>query len=251
MDVCHSIFEDVFSVQETGGNESIAEAANIINHTLDSVRMAVQPDLPTQFVADSIGSMLQDNGVDPGYIISISPEDVAWHGIPGDRLLGRGEIVTIDVACSVRGWWTDISITVPVSDIDEKRLRLIEAAREGTKTLINCTKKNSNGRENAAKMSDHCKRYDVRLISEGAGHGLGRKLHCNPQLTYDGRLHTPLEDGRAYTIEPVFTSGNGRVRMNSDGSAVTEDGEPTAYFEIAVLIRGNNTVILGNPSWLS
>ena len=253
MDAHRSLFEDIFAVHEPYSIDlkSIDRAARSIDHAMEAVGKAIRPNMTTQDVASIINAVLRADDVDSSPIIRISPEEVVWHGLPGGRILQEGEIVSIDVACSVRGWWADASMTFPIGSIDEKRARLIDAAKEGTKCIVECTRDGCDGRESAVRLSNLCGAFGVRLVAEAAGHGVGRTLHADPLITYDGRTHEPLTEGFVYTAEPIFTCGDGRVKMVSDGSVVTADGEPAAHFEVSVLTLPDGPQILGAPNWIS
>jgi len=199
----------------------------------------------------SLEKSLLGRGADPGFLINISPEDTAWHGMPGEGVLRSGEIVTIDIACSVRGWWADAARTFPVGIIDQKRKNLLETAWNLTRELVAGIREGENGSGTSALVSELTGASGVSLLTEGAGHGIGRRLHELPSLTYDGRIHDPMRAGRLYTVEPVISPGNGRIGIYGDGSARTEDGEPVAHFEVTFLLIQHGTQILGSPEWIN
>jgi len=211
----------------------------------------IQPGILTLDLAMSLEKSLLGRGADPGFLISISPEDTAWHGIPGNRALKQGEIVTIDIACSVRGCWADAARTFPVGKIDEKRTNLLNTAWMMTKELLSIIRAGERGAGTSAAVSELSADRGVSLLNEGAGHGIGRRLHELPSLTYDGRTHDAMEAGKLYTVEPVITSGSGRISISGDGSALTYDGEPVAHFEVTFLLIRHGTQILGSPEWIN
>ncbi len=209
----------------------------------------IRPGVESLSLAEMINDNLLKNGADPGPIICISPEDTVWHGIPDKRILLSGEIVSIDIACSVRGWWADSARTFALGNVDSKRKLLMISAWEGTRRITSVMKDGMNGIESAQTLSDLCSKRDVTLITEGAGHGIGRRLHEMPSLTYDGRKHEALSAGRLYTAEPIFSSGRGEILISSDGSALTVDSEPSAHFEVTLLLLKHGAHILGAAEW--
>ncbi|RKX97156.1 MAG: hypothetical protein DRZ90_07190 [Spirochaetes bacterium] len=255
-----SLFEDIFpSTEKYNGKSNTASppditavdsAARLIHQTLELAGIFICPGIRTIDLAESLEKSLKGRGADSGVLLSISPEDTVWHGIPGERKLKSGEIVTVDISCSVRGWWADAARTFPVGIIDEKRKELICAAWKATAKLATTMKPGQIGVESAETVSNVTGRWNVSLISEGAGHGIGRKMHEPPSLTYDGRTHEPLRSGYFYTAEPVLSSGNGKILIADDGSAVTADGEPSAHFEVTLLLIEHGTQILGSPDWI-
>lgn len=225
-------------------------AARLIYQSLSLVETLVSPGTTTLKLAELIDDFLRKKGADPGLIIRISPEETVWHGIPDERRLKYGEIVTIDVACSVRGWWADAARTFPVGILDRKRNDLMLCAWEGTKDIVAVMKDGRTGSESAELVAALCKKYGFSLIIEAAGHGIGRRMHEIPSLTYDGRQHPALRAGCLYTAEPIFSTGTGAVAFSENGSAVTVDGEPSAHFEVTVLLVDHGAHILGGPEWI-
>ncbi|OQX29216.1 MAG: hypothetical protein B0D92_04900 [Spirochaeta sp. LUC14_002_19_P3] len=243
----NSLLSDIshFPAQHISDFKSAEKAACCIVCALQEVRGLLCPGLSTSKLAGIVERRLAAEHADAGAIVTISPEETAWHGMPGNRLLHEGEIVSVDIACSVKGWWADMCATYPVGVVDEKRMRLLQAAQEATFRISTLLKDGYNGREGRAVINQICGEYQVTLIPDAAGHGIGRQLHCNPLLPYSGGTHLPLTAKHTCTIEPVFTTGCGTVIYSDDGSAVTADGEPAAHFELSVFIEHDSARILG------
>ncbi|MDF1569622.1 MAG: M24 family metallopeptidase [Spirochaetaceae bacterium] len=257
-----SLYEDIFrstqKLEKTGVENgkildirAMDSAARLIHQSLDLASAIIKPGLTTRELAEEISRFLSARGADPGSIIRISPEEVVWHGLPNSRVIEFGEIVSVDIACSVRQWWADGAKTIPVGQINSIKSDLIQTAIEGMKTVIRGMKSGDDGLASAEAIRKLCGRRSVTLVTEAAGHGIGRRLHETPSITYDGRPHTPLKLNSVYTVEPIFTSGDGNVRMTEDGSAETNDGEPSAHFEVTVLLVEHGVHILGAPDWMS
>jgi methionyl aminopeptidase len=253
-----SLFEDIFrSIERPSGDRdaldlcAVDRAARMIRETLDFAVDGITAGMTTGSLALSAVSILEGMGADPGsVIVRISPENVVWHGLPGSRILTEGEIVTLDIACSVRGWWADSARTCGVGRIGAKRENLIRAALAGMKEAVNGMCAGSDGLSVSESISGICKEYGVSLIGEGAGHGLGRAVHEPPSITYDGSAHDRLRSDRVYTAEPIFTSGDGKIAISGDGSAATADGEPSAHFEATVLLTEHGPLVLGGSDWM-
>lgn len=224
-------------------------ASVLIHRALDLAGSLIRPGIQTLKIAEKIHSWLITHGAEKS-LINISPENLVWHGVPGQRTLGNGEIVTVDIACSAGGYWSDAARTFTVGDVDEEHQNLVIAAWEGTRLVASMMAEGSNGLETHKMLQQHCRFRGVALVPEGAGHAIGHSLHQQPTLTYDGRPHMPLLSGRAYTAEPVFTTGNGIVSISRDGIAETRDKKPSAYFEVTVYLADNRVRICGAPDWL-
>lgn len=226
------------------------KAAGIIHKTLEQTCKTIRPGQTTESLAQTAYLTAIKGGADPGIIIHISPEEVVWHGPPGSRILIEGEIVTIDIACSVSGWWADAARTFAVGNIDDKHRELMKAALSGMKETVAAMKVGTSGPDISGKLKEICRNFNVKLISEGAGHGIGKGVHEPPSITYDGRNHAPLKSGYVYSAEPIFTSGGGKIAISSDGSATTIDCEPSAHYEVTAVIREHGAQVLGAPDWL-
>lgn len=257
-----SLYEDIFrstkkleKVDVENGKilniRAMDSGARLIHQSLDLATAIIKPGLTTRELAEEISHFLTTRGADPGPLIRISPDEVVWHGLPGSRVIESGEIVSVDIACSVRQWWADGAKTIPVGQIPSSKSDLIQTAIEGVKTVIRGMKSGDEGLNSANAIQQLCRRRSVSLVSEAAGHGVGQRLHELPSITYDGRPHAPLKLNSVYTVEPIFTTGDGNVHMTDDGSAVTNDGEPSAHFEVSVLLVAHGVHILGAPDWMS
>ena len=222
----------------------------MIFQALELSAKLLEPGITTIELADCLEKFLYSRGADPGLIINISVENTVWHGIPGPEKINSGELVTIDIACSLGGWWADSARTFAAGRIDEKRRKLLNASWQLTREIASTIKAGQNGLEASETVRKLTESMGLSLIKEGAGHGIGRRIHEIPSLTYDGRVHERLKAGSIYTVEPVLSSGNGEICISRDGSASTVDGEPSAHFEVMVLLTDNSAQVLGAPEWL-
>jgi methionyl aminopeptidase len=230
---------------------AIDHAARLIDQALEVAEKTIHPGIRPVQLAEKIESFLQGKGADRGIIIHISPEDTVWHGIPDGRILKDGAIVSVDVSCSVNGWWADSARTFAVGTVNDERSALCESALLGTKIAVSSMFAGSDGSSTSRLIGEMCRKHSVRLVGAGAGHRIGRRLHEIPSITYDGRNHETLKPGLVYTAEPVFTSGNADIYINSSGQAVTSDGKPSAHFEVTVLVLEQAVRVLGSPDWFN
>ncbi|WP_397383900.1 type I methionyl aminopeptidase, partial [Prosthecobacter sp.] len=174
----------------------------------------------------------------PGTIcISINEEVV--HGIGGPRVIQDGDIVKIDVGVYYDGWVGDNALTVPVGNVAKETLHLLAATEE---SLLNAVKFARDGwmlGDLCHSVEHHVTQYGYTVVREFVGHGVGRKLHEEPQVPNYGKKgdRPRLKAGMTLAIEPMINMGTGKTRILEDKwTVVTTDRRPSAHFEHVVLV---------------
>ncbi len=182
----------------------------------------------------------------PGHIcISINEEVV--HGIGGPRIIQDGDIVKIDVGVFYDGWVGDNALTVPVGNVAKETLHLLAATEE---SLLNAIKYARDGwmlGDLCHSVEHHVTQYGYSVVREFVGHGVGRKLHEEPQVpNYGKKGERPrLKSGMTLAIEPMINMGTDKTRILADKwTVVTTDRRPSAHFEHVVLITDDEPEIL-------
>lgn len=182
----------------------------------------------------------------PGHIcISINEEVV--HGVGGGRRIQYGDIVKIDCGVIKDGWVGDTATTIPIGLVSSSVLRLLRVTEDALITGISYA-------QAGARLGDVCAAIENEIVANGfsvvrefVGHGVGRRLHEEPQVPNYGRPGTgpKLKTGMTIAIEPMVNMGGAAVRLLQDGwTVVTLDGQPSAHFEHTVLITGGSPEIL-------
>lgn len=186
----------------------------------------------------------------PDYL-SISVNDTAVHGLPCERKLGNGDIVTLDLVLKVNGWYGDAALSLPVGTVAPRHARLIEAARKASLAGIEMVRAGGRIGDVAAAVEASAAASGVNLFEGLVGHGVGQELHEGPTVFVKGEagVGQPIVPGMVFTIEPVVTFGNPGYYTADDGfSLITEDGEYTAVFEHTVAVFSDRTEILTRGS---
>lgn len=182
----------------------------------------------------------------PGNIcISINEEVV--HGIGGPRLIREGDIVKIDVGIVFDGWVGDNALTVPVGNVATETLHLLAATEEALYVAIGHARDGSMLGDLCASVEEHVSQYGYTVVREFVGHGVGRKLHEEPQVPNYGKKGTKprLKAGMTLAIEPMVNMGGAKTRILADGwTVVTQDRKPSAHYEHVVLITAGEPEIL-------
>lgn len=184
-----------------------------------------------------------------GYPASIcaSIEDEVVHGIPGRRVLRAGEIVSLDLGVELEGFHGDCAVTVPVGDVDEPRRRLLAVTAEALEVGIAAVRPGARLGDVGAAIQRYVERAGFSVVREYAGHGVGRRLHEEPQVPNFGRRGTGLvlRPGTTLAIEPMVNMGRPDVVVDRDGWTVrTADGRPSAHFEHTVAVTETGADVL-------
>jgi len=180
-----------------------------------------------------------------------SVNDVACHGIPDDRPLRRGDVVSFDVSLFLDGYHGDNCATVIVgeTEADAQRRRLCDATQQALEEAIRTVRPGSCLSDIGEAVADVADAYGYSIVTHFCGHGVGRELHERP-LVYHGRNGHRLElkENMVFTIEPILSEASGQIKTLDDGwSAVTVDGGYAAQFEHMVHVTADGARVLTLP----
>ena len=226
-------------------------AAEVLLATADAIKPGATTGEVDQFAADYIAKLglksafLGYRGFSGNICISINEEVV--HGIGGARRIQLGDIVKIDVGVIKDGWIGDNAITVPVGQIDEKTHRLLYATEDSLHAAIEHAVDGNMLGDLCHSVEACVQEHGFRVVREFVGHGVGRKLHEEPQVPNFGRkgARPRLREGMILAIEPMINAGVGTVDWLDDGWTVsTSDRRPSSHFEHTVLITEDEPEIL-------
>lgn len=179
--------------------------------------------------------------------LSISVNEIAAHGVPGEYMLRTGDLVTLDLVLRVNGWYGDAATTVPVGMVTPEHAQLVRAARHATARGIARAKAGGRIGDIGAEIEAAAGSCGYTVIENLIGHGIGRTLHEGPAVFSNGELGVgaPIVPGMVFTIEPVLTTGDGRITAEAGQPAYrTEDHCRTALFEHTVAVLSDRTLVL-------
>lgn len=185
------------------------------------------------------------------YSVCVSINDEVIHGFPiKEKVFKEGDVVSIDIGIIYEGYYSDMAYTVPVGDVDDKKRKLLET---GEKILFQGISEAIIGNRignisNAIETNALKNGYSV--VKDFIGHGIGRKLHEEPEVpNFGSKDNGPiLKDGMVIAIEPMICMGKGEVYVTNDGWTVkTKDREISVHFEHTVAITENGPLILTLP----
>jgi methionyl aminopeptidase len=183
-------------------------------------------------------------------VVCTSPNEVIVHGIPGDRVLEEGDIVSIDCGAIIEGWHADAAVTVPVGEIDEESKRLIDVTRRALQASIDSAVTGNRLGDVGAVSEAVVAKAGFAVVREYVGHGIGTAMHEEPQVPNygPGGRGLRLKAGLVIAIEPMVNAGGSASRLLSDGwTVVTADSRRSAHFEHTVAIGDHGPEVLTLP----
>jgi methionyl aminopeptidase len=178
------------------------------------------------------------NGFPSTLCVSINEEVV--HGIPGDRVLKNGDIVSIDCGSLKNGYYGDSAYTFPVGEVKEEVLDLLRRTKESLLIAVEKALAGKRVGDISAAVQDYVESHGYTVVRELVGHGIGRKLHEKPDIPNFGKIGNgvKLQEGLVICIEPMINLGRKNIVQSNDGWTIrTEDRQPSAHFELTVVVK--------------
>jgi methionyl aminopeptidase len=237
--------------------ERMRHSGRIVRQVLDELRSMVAPGVTTMDLERAAEKKIAELGAKPAFkgyydypcVLCTSVNEEIVHGIPSEkRALKAGDIVSIDCGVVLDGYYGDAAITVPVSEAVKPELRKLLTVTEESlyKGIDQALIGNSVGDVGAA-VQEHVEANGFSVVREFVGHGIGTRLHEEPQVpNFGARGHgAKLREGMVLAIEPMVNYGKPETRVLGDKwTAVTVDGSFSAHFEHCVAVTKDGPVIL-------
>ena len=183
-------------------------------------------------------------------VACISPNEVIVHGIPGNRVLDEGDIVSIDCGAIIEGWHGDAAITIGIGTIDAVSQRLIDVTAASLDAAIAAISVGAHLGDLGAAVEKTARAVGFSVVREYVGHGIGTAMHEEPEVPNYGTAGRGLKlrEGMVLAIEPMITVGKAATRTLDDGwTVVTADGSRAAHFEHTVAITDSGPELLTRP----
>ena len=233
----------------------LREPCAIVRDTLAYVGSKVKPGITTAELDAFAEEYIRSRGAEPsclgycGYPASIcaSVNEEVVHGIPGERHLREGDIISVDLCAYKNGFHGDGARTFAVGKIDEEKQKLIRVTEECFWEAIKNLRAGTAAPISYSGVQAHAESNGFSVVREFVGHGIGREMHEDPSVPNFGKRGTGirLKAGMVLCIEPMILAGKREVDVLSDGwTAVTRDKKPAAHYENTVVIREDGVEIL-------
>jgi methionyl aminopeptidase len=243
--------------------KNLRKAGKILGDILRELSAMVKEDVSTAAFDLAAEKLIRAQGAKPAFLgykpdsatfpypatLCVSIDDEVVHGIPAaDRFLKKGELVMLDLGLSYNGYFSDAAVTVCVGECDAAGKKLIDASREASKEAIKAARVGGHVGDIGAAVERVAKKYNLGVVEELGGHGIGKVPHEKPYISNVGKMGQgeKLVEGLVIAIEPILTEGkSGEVYLAEDGwTYKTSDGTRSAEIEHTVLITKNGPEIL-------
>jgi methionyl aminopeptidase len=246
---------------ELKGPEEIAlmrQAGRAVAEVLAILRQEIRPGLMLKRLDDIVRREFAKRKVVPTFLhyngyparVCVSVNDEVVHGMPDRRVLQEGDIVSIDLGATCKGFVGDAAITVGVGRISPKAERLVRVTEEALWQGIRAAKAGARLGQISAAIQTHAERNGFSVVREYVGHGVGRGMHEDPQVPNFGPPDRGplLQKGMTLALEPMVTAGDWQTKKDSDGWTVrTADGSLAAHFEHTIAITEGEAQVLTLP----
>jgi methionyl aminopeptidase len=235
--------------------EKMAAGGEILFGCMKMIKKCARPGVTTMELDLAAEKFIRSQGAEaafkgyngfPGSICA-SPNSMVVHGIPGSYELKRGDLISLDVGVTLDGWVADAAFTIPIGPVAEPALQLLETTRDSLFRGIAEAKAGNHLGDISHAVQARVEQDGLGVIRSLVGHGIGRRMHEDPQIPNFGEPGQGplLEEGMTFAIEPMVNIGSPDIRMGSDNWAVySEDGSLAAHFEFTVAVGRDGPRIL-------
>ncbi len=236
--------------------ELMRESALIVSKTLGMLAKEVKPGVTTLYLDKLAEEFIRDHGAIPGFLglydfpntLCMSPNAQIVHGIPNDKPLIDGDIISIDCGSLKNGFYGDHAYTFEVGEVAAETKKLLQVTRESLYKGIREFKAGNRVGDVGFAIQHYCEKQGYGIVRELVGHGLGNVMHEDPEMPNYGKRGRGKKfvEGMVVAIEPMVNMGTHQIKQLNDGwTILTKDGKPSAHFEHDIAL------VDGKPELLS
>jgi methionyl aminopeptidase len=235
----------------------IRESSLLVGKTLAEVARHIRPGITTGALDKIAEAFIRDHGAIPGFLgyggfpgtLCVSVNEQVVHGIPGDRVLLDGDLVSVDCGVLLNGYYGDSAFSFGVGTLAPEVAFLMQRTRESLDKGIEAAVAGNRLGDVGFAIQSYVESFGYGVVRELIGHGLGKNLHEKPDVPNYGRKNSglPLKEGLVICIEPMVNLGTHRIAQERDGWTIrTLDCKPSAHFEHAVAVREGKAEVLSS-----
>jgi len=235
--------------------EFMREANRLVGMTLGELSHHIRPGVTTLQLDKIAEEFIRDHGAIPTFLgyggfpnsICTSVNENVVHGIPNNKPLQSGDVISVDCGTKLRGFCGDSAYTFCVGEVDEKVKELLRVTKESLYKGIEQALEDKRIGDIGFTIQTYCEQKGFSVVRELVGHGIGRQMHEAPEVPNYGRrgIGPLIKNGMCIAIEPMINMGGKKVVFENDGWTVrTKDRKPSAHFEHTIAIRNGKADIL-------
>ncbi len=235
--------------------DKMRAAGRLVGQVLAHLRTIAEPGITTMEIDRVAEQMIRDGGALPTfkgyngfpYSICASVNEQIVHGFPSNYKLKSGDIFSIDVGVTLEGFVGDTATTVPVGNVSEDRLKLIRVTEECLQRAIEQCRPGKHLGDIGWAVQEHAESHGYSIVRDYVGHGIGRRMHEDPQIPNYGRpgLGPKIKSGYVFAVEPMVNLGSHHTKVLADNwTVVTVDGQPSAHVEHTIAITDDGPEVL-------
>ncbi|MDO4565064.1 MAG: type I methionyl aminopeptidase [Clostridia bacterium] len=235
--------------------EKMRLSGRIVEGALELLGRNIRPGITTEALNKLAHDYIVGQGATPSFLgyngypksVCISINEEVVHGIPSNRRLRKGDIVSCDIGAELDGWQGDAARTFIVGEADEEVERLVRVTRECFFEGLKFCKEGYRISDISAAIQSHAEKHGYGVVRDLVGHGIGRQLHEEPEVPnfVSPWARQRLQAGMTLAIEPMINLGTWKVWQMDDGWTVkTRDGKPSAHYENTLAITEGEPVLL-------
>ncbi|MFH1759434.1 MAG: type I methionyl aminopeptidase [Patescibacteria group bacterium] len=249
----------MISLKTKKQTQTMKEGGRILSHVVNEVARSAKEGVVLRDLDELARKLIKSAGAEPAFLgyqppwggkafpaaICTSINEVVVHGLPNERKLRSGDILTVDCGVSYRGFYTDMAVTVGIGDVSQEAQRLIDRTRKILYLVIKECRVGKTLGDVGWMIEDTAKKNGLRPVKVLTGHGIGKKLHEDPTVFNWGERGkgVKLEEGMTIAIEPMLTVGQPDI-VDTPAGVATKDGSITAHFEHTVAVTKSGPLIL-------
>jgi len=235
--------------------EMMGKAGKILARIMQNLQKFINAGISTRQINQLAEELVRQQNVIPAFkgykgfpattCTSVNEEIV--HGIPNERILKEGDIISLDLGINYKGYFSDIAVTLAVGRVNSRIKKLIEVTQKALSEGIRYTQIDNHVSDISYAIQNYVEKYGFSVVRQFVGHGIGKNLHEEPEVPNFGRPHQGplLKKGMVLAIEPMVNMGTWESEILDNGwTAVTKDNMPSAHFEHTVAVTENGPEIL-------
>lgn len=235
--------------------EKMRASGQLVGQVLQELRAMAQPGISTIEIDRAAEKMIRDGGALPTfkgyhgfpYSICASVNEQVVHGFPSDYQLKDGDIFSIDCGVTLDGFVGDTATTVPIGSVKEEWLKLVRVTEECLESAIEQCRPGRHLGDIGAAVQHHAEGHGYSVVRDYVGHGIGRRMHEDPQIPNYGKpgQGPKIRAGYVFAVEPMINLGTHYTKVLADGwTVVTLDGQPSAHSEHTIAITEEGPEVL-------